>query len=128
MLCIPVELQEVSALSEGFQEVFCAWKSCKEQLDLEGKRDFLLGCSVKRCWRQRRGFGVCRAAAMGDWNKEDAEGAQMQKENKGKKVVGTKGVKRAQKIRSGAEGGRVSMLQFLSDKDRDQFKTLPEQT
>lgn len=53
-------LQEVFALSEGFQEVFCAWKSCKKQLDHEGKRDFLLGCSVRRCWRQRRGFGVCR--------------------------------------------------------------------
>lgn len=40
----------------------------------------------------------------------------MQKENKGKKVAGTKGVKRAQKIRSGAEGGEFPCCSFCEIK------------
>lgn len=60
-------------------------------------------------------LGGRRVGAMGDKNKEDAERDQMQKENKGKKVAGTKGVKRAQKIRSGAEGGTFPCCSFCED-------------
>lgn len=60
-------------------------------------------------------LGGRRAGAMGDKNKEDAERDQMQKENKGKKVAGTKGVKRAQKIRSGAEWGTFPCCSFCED-------------
>lgn len=103
-----------------FHEVFCAWKSCKEQLHHEGKGFSAVPFSEEVDGGKGGGLGFAglggrRAGEMGDKNKQDAECDQMQKENKGKKVAGTKGVKRAQKIRSGAEGGAFPCCRFCEN-------------
>lgn len=65
----------------------------------EGKGGLRFGPEHCRTWREKSW------SAMEDKNKEDAEYVQMQKENKGGRVAWTSRVKRAQKIRSGVEGG-----------------------
>lgn len=117
MQCIPLCLQEVFALSGLTRGALCL-EILQSAAAPRRKKGFSAGMSSEEVDGGKggglgfAGLGGRGAGAMGDKNKEDAECDQMQKENKGKKVAGTKGVKRAQKIRSGAEGGEFPCCSF----------------
>lgn len=120
-LCAGMDLQERGPFPFGSHTSFSVPGNLAESSCTTKERDFLLWCWVERWMEAEEGglgfaeLGGRRAGAMGDKNKEDADRDQMQKENKGKKVAGTKGVKRAQKIRSGAEWGTFPCCSFCED-------------